>query len=129
MKKTLVVTVLVSVCVAAWGAIAIAQDGPALMRVSDRHFKPGMFAQLEEVMKRVAAFQGEHDFPFAARRFTSDRGVLRTINPLAGWADMDKRGMWFQQLSSPPDFGRDIQRAGRGSTRSTTRRCESRWCG
>jgi len=70
-----------------------------------------MIAKWEEARKEDTAFRAERDCPLPERTFMSDRGVFRTISPLAGWEDMSKRRQFFQQVSSPSPFVSDLNEA------------------
>ena len=82
MRTLRVVLTVVAVFVAGSPSVS-GQEAPTLMVVADRHFKASMVSQLEEALKEAVTFFSENDFPFAESRFVSDRGVLRTVTPMA----------------------------------------------
>ena len=104
MRCARVVAVLVYTLAAGCASVATAQEAPALILVSDAHFRPGMFATLQEGIRKEVAFHREHAFPFSVSRLVSDRGVLRTVTRMADWEDMNKRQQWASQLPIRPAF-------------------------
>ena len=104
MKSARLVAVLMGAVAILCPFVATAQEAPALLLVSDAHFRPGMFATLQQGIRKEVAFHREHAFPFSVSRLVSDRGVLRTVTRMAGWEDMNKRQQWAGRLPIRPEF-------------------------